>query len=431
MLAVIAGASGVSAGVTYLQIRRVFRGDSAHAVLLTHNADPTSLRSEGSGRINILLLGIGGGTHDAPDLTDTIMIASIDPVNNKADLLSIPRDLWVQVSGHGSMKLNAVYETGKYAYLHRIDNSNTNHLAIAAGFALADQVISGILGVTVNYTALVDFQAFRQAVDAVGGVTVDVSSRLYDPTMAWENNGDPILAEPGVQSFDGKHALIYVRSRETTSDFARGERQRSVLVALKDKILTLGTLSNPVKISELISTFGDNVQTDLSLDEMSQLASLIKDIPNSQVASIDLASQSHSYVTTDHVGDQSVVRPLTGFFNYNAIQSYVRSMLVDGYIARERARVVVLASTVAVAAHAADMLRNFGYNVVHTGVVPAPDTAVTTSLTDLSSGRDPYTAHYLAERLGVTPAASMPSGAIQTTDADLIIVVGNDETFGS
>lgn len=428
-LIVAVGIGGFLAAATYWQIHKVFRGNSAHAALITRDADPAKLVREGSGRINVLLLGIGGGTHEAPDLTDTIILASIDPVNNKADLLSVPRDLWVRVPGHGGMKLNAVYETGKYAFLHRIDNSNTNHQAIAAGFVLADQTISDILGITINYTALVDFQAFRQAVDTVGGVAVDVPTVLYDPTMAWENGGNPVLAKPGLQSFDGKHALIYVRSRETTSDFARSERQRAVLVALKDKVLTLGTLSNPLKISQLISIFGDNIQTDISLDEISQLAPLIKDIPNDRVASIDLAAAPHSFVTTDHVGNQSVVRPLAGFDNYEAIRQYVRSTLVDGYIASEQARVVVLAASAEAAVHAANTLRGYGYNVVRTGVAPSSYMAQAPSLIDVARGHDPYTMHYLAERLGVEPRSSVPGGAIQTTDADLIIVLGNDETF--
>ncbi len=138
-----------------------------------------------------------------------------------------------------------------------------------------------VLGVDVHYNLMVNFQAFDQAVNAVGGVDVNVPKTLVDPTMAWENNNSAVIAKAGEHKFGGAQALRYVRSRETTSDFSRAERQRAVLVALKSKIVSLGTLSNPLKLSHLINSFGDNVDSDLSVKNAQRLYELIKDIKSS------------------------------------------------------------------------------------------------------------------------------------------------------
>ena len=271
----------------YFSAKKVFKGGGS-AAALEENVDPDMLNGEGNGRINILLLGAGGIGHEAPDLTDTILIASIDPVNHKTALLSIPRDLWVKVPGHGSMKLNAVYETGKYDYLGKQDPSNNNQEAVKAGFKMADSTVEEITGIPIHYHMLVNFQAFKQAIDTVGGVTIDVPETLYDPTFTRENGGSAVIASKGTQTFNGTKALMYVRSRHTSSDFARAQRQRAVIVALQQKILTLGTLSNPNKVSQLMDAFGSNVVTDLSLNNVSRLYKITKNIPPETIESVGL-----------------------------------------------------------------------------------------------------------------------------------------------
>jgi hypothetical protein len=124
ILVLVLGFGGLLGLQGYNKLHKVFHGGAATASALQASVDVNSLKGEGAGRVNVLLLGIGGGDHDGPNLTDTIMVASIDPVNKTADLISVPRDLWVNVTGHGPMKLNAAFETGIYSYLHQIDNSN-------------------------------------------------------------------------------------------------------------------------------------------------------------------------------------------------------------------------------------------------------------------------------------------------------------------
>jgi polyisoprenyl-teichoic acid--peptidoglycan teichoic acid transferase len=419
----------------YLQLRHVFRGGASHAAALAADVDPSQLKGEGAGRINILLLGIGGVGHDGPDLTDTMLVASIDPVNNKAVLLSVPRDLWIKEPDNymgNYQKINAAYEAGKYDYLNEENESNANQNAINAGFKTADEAVSGVLGIQIEYNALVDFQAFQQAVNTVGGVTVNVPTELYDPTMAWENNWNPVLAKPGIQTMNGKQALNYVRSRETTSDFARTQRQRAVILALKQKALTLGTLSNPIKISNLLSAFGDNVRTDMSLTDANALYNLLKKINNSNIQSVGLADPPNNYVTTADEDGLSVVEPTAGEFDYSQIQTYVRKTLPDGYLAKENANITVLNGTTVpgLAATEAAVLKSYDYNVGTVADAPT-QTYQKTVIVDLTNGKDKYTKNYLQERFGVQAVTTLPDKSIQPGRANFVIIIGEDEATSS
>ncbi|MDB5185470.1 MAG: LytR family transcriptional regulator [Candidatus Saccharibacteria bacterium] len=426
ILIMVIGLGGVLFSQGYFQAKKVFGGGKASAAALRENVDPTLLKGEGDGRINVLLLGRGGGDHEAPDLTDTLMLASIDPVNHKATLLSLPRDLWVQVNG-GTMKINAAWETGKYKALGHISDDMSNKQAVQAGFSQIDQTVEEVVGLPIHYNMLVDFSAFKQAVDTVGGVTVNVPSDLVDPTMAWENNWNPVLAKAGVQQMDGKEALIYARSRETSSDFARAERQRALLLALKEKVKTAGTLSNPVKISGLFSAFGDNAQSDLSLSDASRMYSIIKDIDNSNITSISLAQEGNSYVTTANINGQSVVQPKAGQFEYSAIQTYVRSQIKDPYLLNENASVLVLNGTTVAgeATTAANTLKSYGYNVIGTGNAPTNDYSET-KVISLNPTKK-YTKNYLEQRYGVKAQTTLPDTSIQPGVADFVIIIGSDE----
>jgi polyisoprenyl-teichoic acid--peptidoglycan teichoic acid transferase len=427
-LVVIVG--GLLFAKAYFKLHQVFKGTTS-AAALTANVNPDLLKGEGAGRINILLLGVGGTGHDGPDLTDTIMVASIDPVNNKAALLSIPRDLWVKMPNDyvgNYQKINAAYEAGKYEYLGKEDSSNANQAAITAGFKTVDETVSDVIGIPINYNVLVDFQAFQQAVDTVGGVTLNVPTELYDPTIAWENHNNPVIAKPGVQTMNGAQALLYARSRETSSDFARADRQRALLVALKDKTLSLNIISNPLKISGLLSAFGDNVRTDISISDAQALYSLSKKIPSSSISSLDLDAAPNQFVTTADISGISVVEPIAGQFNYTAIQSFVRNQLRDGYIAKENAQIEVLNGTAVpgLAATEATVLKSYGYNIGTVADAPT-QTYQKTVIVDLTNGVDKYTKNYLQERFGVSAVSKLPDSTIQPGSAKFVIIIGQDE----
>lgn len=416
-------AGGLLLWRSYINIHKVFSGSGTVAALSTQRVAPELLKGEGSGRVNILLLGIGGPNHPGGDLTDTIVVLSVDPVNKTAAMLSVPRDLWVKmpVNYFGAyQKINAAYSSAKYKYLGEVDLTSSNQAAIHAGFAAADQAVSEVLGINIDYHVLVNFQAFRQAVDTVGGVTVDVKNQLYDPTMAWENNNNPVLAAVGVQTMQGKQALNYARSRETSSDFARSERQRQLLLALKEKVLTLGTLSSPLKINNLMNAFGSNVHTDMSTDAAFRLFSIMKDVGDSNVASLSL-TEPESLVTTDRVGNISVVRPRAGFNVYSDIQAYVHSQLKDGYIVRENAPVYVVGANENAVAAATQELKEYGYNVTGSGV-SSGENLPKKAIVDLSNGASPYTLHYLEGRYNISSTTKLPAHITVPNGTQFVII---------
>lgn len=419
--------------LSYNNLNKVLKGGAKSAVALQKNVDPSLLNEEGDSRVNVLLMGRGGGNHDGPDLTDTMMIASIDPVDNSIVLLSIPRDLWVSVPGHGSMKINAVWETGEFAAEGRIAPGSTDPKVIESGYQLVDSIVQGVTGLKINYNVLLDFQAFKEAVDAIGGVTVDVPSELYDPTMAWENHNNPVLALPGIQHFNGDQALRYARSRETTSDFARGQRQRSLLVAIKEKAETMDTLTNPVKVSQLINSLGNNVATDMGLSDAEKLYSIISKIDTNNITSVGLTDKNSDFITTGRMGDQSIDLPIAGLNNYDAIKNFIRTLLPDPYIKKENARILVLNGTSDpnILSSVVSNLTSYGYNIVGTGNTKN-DNYAATSIIDLSNSSYPYSLHYLENRLNATVLKNLPENIdTTTTQANFVIILGNNETVSS
>ena len=429
VLILVIASGGLIISQGWLKARKVFNGGTTTAAALSDVVDPQLLKGEGDGRINVLLLGRGGGSHDAPDLTDTIILASIDPVNHTATLLSVPRDLWVNVEGAGKMKINATWSAGKYKHLGKVTSDNSNSEATLAGFNLLNQTVEGVVGVPIHYNILIDFEAFKQAIDTVGGISLNVPEKLVDPTIAWENGRNPVIAEAGTQTFDGQRALLYSRSRATSNDFARSQRQRAVLLALKDQVQTLGTLTNPTKLASLGNAFGNNVQTDLNMNDAARFAGIVKEIKNSTVNSIGLADAPNSFLVTAAINDQSVVQPKAGLFDYTAIQTFVRSQLKDPYIIKEQAKLEIYNGTTieGLASTQAEILKSYGYTV--TGTANAPTKGYNqTIIVDLSKGKSKFTKQYLEQRYGVTAITKLPDAAILPNGADFVIIVGNDTT---
>jgi LCP family protein required for cell wall assembly len=428
LVLVVGGFLGVK---TLHQLHKVLKGGGTAAALQS-NVKPQLLKGEGDGRINFLLLGRGGDGHDGPDLTDTILVASIDPVNKTAALVSIPRDLWVTAPSGGATKINAIYANAKYAALAK--NSKDTAGAENAGEAAIAQEVTTILGIPVHYHVLMDFQAFKEAVDAVGGVDVNVPEDLVDPTMAWENGWNSTLAKKGLDHMGGVQALMYVRSRHTSArgDFDRTERQRLLIEALSQKVLSAGTYTNPLKISQLLSAFGNHVSTDLSVNDSLRLMTILKGVKGQAIQSVGLADPPNNYVQTGSVGSASVVLPTAGQGNYTAIQSYIRNTLKDPYIAKENASVEVLNGTTVpgLAGTTGDTLKTYGYNVTKVDSTPSSD-YTKTILVDLTGGKKPYTKNYLQKRFNAKVVTKLPDATIQATGADFVVILGQDATANS
>jgi LCP family protein required for cell wall assembly len=216
-------------------------------------------------RTNILILGKGGVGHEAPDLTDTIIFASISHRNPSIILISLPRDIWVPEL---RAKLNSTYYWG-------------NQKQEGGGLVLAKSTVEEVLGQPVHYGVVIDFSGFVRIIDVLGGVEVDVERTFVDekyPIPGRENddcNGDPeykcryetIRFEEGPQLMDGDTALKFVRSRNAEgdegTDLARAARQQKVLLAVKNKILSRGIMFSPKKVLEIWRVLQESTETDI------------------------------------------------------------------------------------------------------------------------------------------------------------------------
>lgn len=414
----------------YINLNKVLGGGGG-AAALEKDVDPSKLKGEGDGRVNILMLGKGGEGHDGADLTDTIIIASIDPIQKEASLVSIPRDLWVPVSGYGSMKINAVYSAGKESYLRKHSrDGDAQKKANEAGNKLLEDTIENNLGIPMHYDATVDFAGFKQAVDTVGGVDLNVPSAVREQ-MRIDGRNYMLDVKTGQQHMDGFKALAYSRSRHTSArgDFDRAERQRLIIMALKDKIMSAGTYSNPAKISGLLDNLGNHVSTNFSVQDMSRLYELGREINGNKIKSIGLSDPPNNFVTTSIIQGQSVVIPTAGAGNYKAIQSYLRNTLKDSFIRNENASIAVLngTSTPGLAATKSDELKSYGYNITAVANAPTKNYKKTV-LVDLRNGSKKYTKNYLEKRFNVVSVGSLPDSSIQPGTADFVIILGSDQS---
>lgn len=413
-------------GKGYLNARQIFSGGGNG--IFDNNVDPNRLRGEGDGRVNILLLGKGGAGHEGADLTDTLMIASIDPIHKEAALLSVPRDLYIR-SAQGYTKINSVYANAKSAVLNSRDSDKSR--AEAAGLSAIDRVMEDHMGIPIHYHAMIDFSGFERSVNEVGGITVNVKEPIYENMLI---NGSHYVLDVkiGPQDFDGTRALAYSRSRlqSTRGDFDRGDRQRLILMGLKDKALSIGTFSNPKKVSGLMDALGSSAQSNLSLNEVMRVYEIAKEIDSSKITSLSLADPDKSYVRTATIDGQSVVIPNAGANDYTEIRNYVRSALKDGFIRKEQPVVAVYNGTdiTGLAARRASDLQSYGYNISITADSPVKGFE-NTVLVDLRDGAKKYTKHYLEQRLKVKAVSKLPDNiTIEPGEADFVIILGQSES---
>ena len=272
-----------------------------------------ALAGEQAGRINILLLAVGGAGHQGEDLADTIMLASIEPGTNKAALLSIPRDLYVQVPEEEYFsKINAVH-----AYGESRQSGEGPHL-------LKD-VVEKITGQPVHYYVRVDFTAFKGIVDAVGGVNIQNDTGFFD---YWHKISFPA----GTEKMNGERALAYVRARyiegSEGGDFKRAARQQQVLLALREKVFSVQTAFDPTRVSAILDSLSENIRTDLELWEMRRLYELARLTDPAKVHSVVLTSGPQGVLTggTEVLGGvpASILRPRAG--DYSEIQALAKDI---------------------------------------------------------------------------------------------------------
>ena len=232
-----------------------------------------------SNATTVLLLGTDRrSTSAGANNTDTLMLVRLDPDTQRIAILSLPRDLYVEIPGHEQGRINTAYGWGM--------EDGTG------GLALARQTVSQTLGIPVQHAALLDFCAFVTLIDAIGGVDVDAPYAISDPTYPDSGDGyDPFDLPAGQNHLDGEIALKYARTRVTGGgDFDRTARQRQLVLAVRAKVTQFDMLTDLVSQSpQLWATLQDTFETDLTLGEIVDLSVAASRIPSGQidVASID------------------------------------------------------------------------------------------------------------------------------------------------
>ncbi len=222
------------------------------------------------GRINILLLGERGSNMPGGSLlADTIMIASIKPSDNKVALISIPRDLYVDIPGHGTRKINGATVFGEEAGKDK-------------GMELMQQVIQNVTGLQIHYVVTANFQALREIVDTLGGINVHLDKPFSETSQFVEGNecGGIFSLPAGDLTLNGDKALCYSRARYNTSDFDRARRQQDVIMAIKAKALSLGVLTDFNKLNDMLNILGDNIRTTMAPWEMQKLFGIAQKMDN-------------------------------------------------------------------------------------------------------------------------------------------------------
>ena len=323
--------------------------------------------------INVLLLGMDRDQAGSIARTDVIAIAAIDPREPRVSLLSIPRDYYAWIPGWGLDKINTAFtRAGKIQYP-------------GGPAALMRSTIEYNFGVPIDFYAMVDFSGYRTIVDAVGGVDVVVECPLHDtyPDPESETGQSDIDLEPGVHHLDGKHALWYVRSRWSTSDFDRHRRQQQVLQA----ILRQG-LSNKMilRLPQLWSAYREWVETDLNLSQSVYLGSVALRLSESNVEHHFIRGYSLVRSWTAPNGGYVLVP------EYEAVASFVE-MALDGtpdHLIVNRPKVTVLngSGNQGWGHVAAYRLGLEGFEVV---TVEAADGVAHTQVTDYTVNRSPST----------------------------------------
>ncbi len=259
---------------------------------------------DGKRRLTILLMGIDKrpGDKGTAFRTDSIIVFSIDPTNRRVGLLSVPRDLFVDIptdtvvrASYGLQRVNSAYVIGELA-------------RPGYGPQLAMQTVQYNLGMRINDYIVFDFNTVIDAVNAVGGIDIDVPYTINDPAYPNMYYGyDPLYIPAGHIHMDGALALKYARTRHQTSDFDRAKRQQQVIMALRDKILNLDMAPTLIaRAPELWAQFSDNTRSDLRFEHLLQLAVYLKDIPKENIRQgvLDI-----NYVSPVQVNGASVLVP--------------------------------------------------------------------------------------------------------------------------
>ena len=426
LILVIIGVVGYLAVKAFLAGGKVFNGNPLD-ILTTK----TRLSEDENGRTNILIFGTSGYTMeesawDGAMLTDSIMVVSIDQDEHDAYMMSLPRDLYVQHTNCPSLgtttgKLNEVFYC---AYAPNQDEK--------AGAANLMAKAGEILGLDIQYYIHADWTALVQAVDAVGGVDVTIEST--DPRGIYDSSTGIKYANGEVAHLNGEKALALARARNHNygdyglagGNYDREKNQQKILAALQQKAMSAGTLLNPVAVSNLIDSLGNNLITDFDTGHVQTLADIASNVQMDQIKQLPFVGRDDggpdligSYAPNGtYLGEA----PLAGVYDYSEIQSYIAQNMSSDPVVREGATIDVLngSDQVGLAGEKAEELEEDNYTIGEIANAPAniSDKVV---IYQLNSDM-PGTAAALKDKYGVEPIQGELAGYYTT--ADFVVVFG-------
>lgn len=384
---------------------------------------------DGASRVTVLLIGLDYRDWEeglgAPR-SDTMMLLTIDPLTMTAGVLSVPRDLWVNIPGYGYNRINAAYSYGLGDQLP------------GGGAGLAMKTVESFLGIEINYYAQVDFSTFETMIDTIGGVCLDIPEAII-VGRTFENSAH---LEPGYQCLDGKSTLGYARARYTEGgDVDRAGRQQQVIRAIMDNIFDPVNFPGlAASAPSLYAQLSSGINTDIALNDALRLAVLVKDLPRENIiwGTIDYTMADIGTVVINDL-EQSIMRPFP-----DAIRDLVDSIFGSGAIVPaaegdliekmeiEAARVVIVngSGVAGLAALTAEYLSDQGMNVVGFGntsdfpttyYYPFPDRTVI-----IVHGEGLYAMQYIQALMSFNSQSQIIFDFNPDAEADIIIALGYD-----
>jgi LCP family protein required for cell wall assembly len=311
-----------------------------------------------------------------------MMVLSIDQKNKNAYMFSIPRDLYVEfgqacTSGYAG-KINEYFSCV---------NDGTDSTAEQDRLAKTQKFVGDIFGMNIQYGVHVNQTVVKEAVDAVGGIDVNIvgdgAPGILDRNFDWRCNYTCYLVKytNGVHHLDGTAAMYLTQARGDTaptyglakSNFDREMNQQKILIALKNKAMSTGILTNIGAVTNLIDTLGSNLRTNIQTKEIRTLMQAGSDISTSDIHTLSLIDGDKAVVETGGYGGMSVVMPSAGIFDYSGIQAFIRKNLSNDPVAKEAAPIEVLNGTLqsGLGQTKADMLTGDGFNVTSVNNAPS------------------------------------------------------------
>ncbi len=423
---VVRGATGTlfglrtPAGLSLNEIPEFGQGVNINTPLQEGNG-PSPIPWDGANRVTILVMGLDyrDWEGEGPSRTDTMMLLTMDPVSRTAGLMSIPRDLWVNIPGFDYGKINTAYYLGE---LYDIEGG---------GPGLAVQTVEALLGVEINYYAQVDFAAFENFIDEIGGIDVDVPFEISVDPVGPHNT---VVLPQGIQHLDGPTALAYARNRDTFgADFDRADRQQQVVMAIFDQISSLGALPKLLaNAPSIYNNLRSGIHTNLNLKETISLAWTASQIPRENIKrGLIGPNEVSSSMSPDGMDillpDVDAVRAVRDqvFATTSGIAPVATVYVSNPEELRqaEAATVSVLnaTTTAGLASQTTNYLQDLGVNVTETG--NAAESSDTTVIIDYTG--KPYTVEYLVGLLNIQ-ANSIYSRYDPNSQVDIAILLGSD-----